>query len=73
MSTRTYAEYSQPLWRRLLLTREAAVIALLVVVVLYALTSVEFFNSKLTLTFLLLDVAPILLIALPMTLDIVTG
>ncbi len=73
MSTRTYAEYSQPLWRRLLLTREAAVIALLVIVVLYALTSVEFFNSKLTLTFLLLDVAPILLIALPMTLVIVTG
>jgi rhamnose transport system permease protein len=73
VSTRTYAAYSQPLWRRLLLTREAAVIALFVIVVLYAVTNVEFFNSKLTLTFLLLDVAPILLIALPMTLVIVTG
>ena len=73
MSTRTYADYSQPLWRRLALTREAAVIALLVIVVLYALTSVQYFDSKLTLTYLFLDVAPILLIALPMTLVIATG
>ena len=73
MSTQAYAEYSRPLWRRLLLTRETAVICLLVIVVLYALTNIQFFNSKLTLTFLILDVAPILLIALPMTLVIVTG
>ena len=73
MSTQTYAQYSRPLWRRLLLTREAAVIGLLLIVVLYALTNIQFFNSKLTLTFLILDVAPILLIALPMTLVIVTG
>ena len=31
--TRTYADYAQPLWRRLLLTREIAVIALLVAVI----------------------------------------
>jgi rhamnose transport system permease protein len=73
VTTQTYAEYSRPLWRRLFLTREAAVIGLLVIVVLYALTNIQFFNSKLTLTFLILDVAPILLIALPMTLVIVTG
>ena len=73
MTTRTYLEYSRPLWRRLLLNREAAVIAVLVIVVLYALMNVQYFNSKLTLTFLVLDVAPILLIALPMTLVIVTG
>lgn len=73
MSTRTYADYSHPLWRRLLLTREAAVIALFVIVVFYALMNVQYFSSRLTLTYLLLDVAPILLIALPMTLVIVTG
>jgi rhamnose transport system permease protein len=71
--TRTYSEHSQPLWRRLLLTRETAVIALLVAVVLYSLSNVPNFDGPLTLTFLLLDVAPILLIALPMTAVIVTG
>lgn len=72
-TARSYAEYSQPLWRRLLLTREAAVIALLVAVVLYAIGNVENFDGPLTLTYLLLDTTPILLIALPMTLVIVTG
>jgi rhamnose transport system permease protein len=72
-AVRTYPEYSQPLWRRLLLTREAAVIALLVAVVLYAIGNVENFDGPLTLTYLLLDTTPILLIALPMTLVIVTG
>jgi rhamnose transport system permease protein len=74
MSTdRTYPEYSQPFWRRLLATRESAVILLLVAVVAYSLVNVANFDGPLTLTFLLLDVAPILLIALPMTLVIVTG
>ena len=70
---RTYAEYSQPLWRRLLLTRETAVIALTVAVVLYSLVNVPNFDGPLTLKFLLQDIAPILLIALPMTLIIITG
>jgi rhamnose transport system permease protein len=71
--TRTYADYSTPTWRRLLLTRESAVIGLLVAVVAYSLVEVPNFNGPLTLTYLLLDVAPILLIALPMTLIIATG
>jgi rhamnose transport system permease protein len=71
--SRDYASYSQPLWHRLLLTRESAIIALLAVVVLYSMANVANFDGPLTLTFLLLDVAPILLIALPMTLVIVTG
>ena len=50
-----------------------AVIALLVVVVLYARARVPNFSGPLTLPYLLLDTAPILLIALPMTLVIVTG
>ena len=70
---RTYAEYSQPLWRRVAVTRETAVIALLVAVVLYATLNVPNFDGPLTLTYLLLDVTPILLIALPMTMVIVTG
>jgi len=70
---RTYAEYSQPLWRRLAATRETAVIGLLVAVVLYATVNVPNFDGPLTLTYLLLDVTPILLIALPMTMVIVTG
>ncbi len=71
--SRTYPDYSQPLWRRLLGTRESAVVVLLVAVVLYSLVNVANFDGPLTLTFLLLDTAPILLIALPMTLVIVTG
>jgi rhamnose transport system permease protein len=71
--SRAYASYSRPLWQRVLLTRESAVIALLAAVVLYSLVNVPNFDGPLTLTFLLLDVAPILLVALPMTLVIVTG
>jgi rhamnose transport system permease protein len=72
-STRSYAEHAQPLWRRVLLTREMAVIALLVIVVLWSNAMVPNFSGPLTLPFLILDAAPILLIALPMTLVIVTG
>lgn len=70
---RTYRAHEHPLWWRLLLTRESAVIALLVAVVLYSLANVDNFDGPLTLTYLLLDTMPILLIALPMTLVIVTG
>jgi rhamnose transport system permease protein len=68
-----YADYSQPAWRRLLLTRETAVIALTVAVIVYSLANVPNFDGPLTLKFLLQDIAPILLIALPMTAIIVTG
>jgi len=68
-----YQVHAQPLWKRVLLTREMAVIALLVIVVLYSNARVPNFSGPLTLPFLVLDVAPILLIALPMTLVIVTG
>jgi rhamnose transport system permease protein len=71
--TRDYAAHAQPLWKRLLLTPEAAVLGLLLVVVLYANARVPNFSGPLTLPFLVLDAAPILLIALPMTMVIVTG
>ncbi|RYU13717.1 ABC transporter permease [Nocardioides iriomotensis] len=72
-TTRSYVAHEYPLWRRLLLTRETAIIAVLVAVVFYSIGNVENFDGPLTLTYLLLDTAPILLIALPMTLVIVTG
>ncbi len=71
--TRSYAAYGRPLWRRVLLTRETAVIALLVVVLVWSNLNVVGFDGPLTLYFLFLDIAPILLIALPMTLVIITG
>lgn len=71
--SRTYSNYSAPLWRRALFTREFGVIALTVLVVLYSLVNVPNFDGPLTLRFLLLDIAPTLLIALPMTMVIITG
>ncbi|GAA5114227.1 ABC transporter permease [Alloalcanivorax gelatiniphagus] len=71
--TRRYADYSAPLWQRLVLTRETAVIALTVAVFVYATLNVDNFDGPLTVKFLLQDIAPILLIALPMTLIIITG
>ena len=70
---RSHPAYAAPLWKRLLLTRETAVIALTVAVVLYSLVNVQGFDGPLTLKFLLQDIAPILLVALPMTLIIITG
>ncbi len=70
---RQYAAYSRPLWRRWLMTREVAVIALLVIVFAWSNANVAHFNSPLTVTFLCLDMAPILMIALPMTLIVITG
>jgi rhamnose transport system permease protein len=70
---RTYPSYSRPLVVRLLATREFAVFALLVGVFLYATANVEFFDGPLTLYFLFRDLAPVLVVALPMTLIIMTG
>jgi rhamnose transport system permease protein len=70
---RTYPAYSRPLWRRWFVTREVAVIVLLAAVIFYSNANVPNFNGPLTMYFLFLDIAPILLIALPMTLIIVTG
>jgi rhamnose transport system permease protein len=69
---RTYKTHAHPLWRRVLANREAVVIALLVLVILIAMVTVRNFGGPLTWTFLLRELAPILLIALPMTLIIIT-
>jgi rhamnose transport system permease protein len=70
---RAVADYRSPLWRRWLFSRETAVIAALVIVVIVASAVVPFFGTPTTLAFLLLDATPILLIALPMTFVIITG
>jgi rhamnose transport system permease protein len=72
-SARTYRDYDRPLWQRVLLTREMAIVALLAIVAVVAASTVRGFGQPITLTYLLLDVMPILLIALPMTLIIITG
>ncbi|WP_426185351.1 ABC transporter permease [Microbacterium sp. TWP3-1-2b2] len=72
-TTRVIREHDRPLWQRLLLTREMAIVALLIVVIVVAMTTVKGFAQPITLNYLLLDVAPILLIALPMALIMVTG
>ncbi|OMH36732.1 ABC transporter permease [Tersicoccus sp. Bi-70] len=59
--------------RRALLGRDAAIVVLLIVVYLIGYTTVPYFAGSTTIAFLLLDVLPILLIALPMTLIIITG
>jgi rhamnose transport system permease protein len=70
--TRVYSAHARPAWRRVLLTRETAIIVILLLVVLVSLATVRNFDSPLTVTYLLRDIAPILLIALPMTLIIIT-
>ena len=71
--TRTYADYTHPLWRRLVVTREA-VLALLVGLVVWRRRRTSPTSARpLTMNYLLLDVTPILLIALPMTMVIITG
>jgi rhamnose transport system permease protein len=72
-TARTYRDYGHPLWRRILVSRESAVILGLVLVILVASFSVRAFAKPITLTYLILDITPILLIALPMTLIIITG
>lgn len=59
--------------RRVVFGRSAAILALLVVVWVIATVSVDNFNTPNTLYFLILDVFPVLLIALPMTFIIITG
>ena len=70
---RVIRDFDRPLWRRVLLTREFAIIGLLVLVIVVASVSIRGFGQPITYNYLLLDVAPILFIALPMTLVIVTG
>ncbi|MEV8218420.1 ABC transporter permease [Microbacterium sp. NPDC077391] len=72
-TNRVTRDFDKPLWRRVLLTRESAIVGLLIVVVAFSMMTVRGFAQPITLNYLLLDIAPILLIALPMALVMITG
>lgn len=70
---RTYADFARPAWRRILITREMAIIALLAVVVVVASVIVPKFATPVTMAYMLFDVMPLLLIALSMAPVMITG
>lgn len=72
-NTRVIRDFGKPLWRRILLSREMAIVGLLIAVAVVASSTVRGFGQPITITYLLMDIAPILLIALPMTLIMITG
>lgn len=68
-----YLRHDQPLWRRLLVRTDTALVLALVAVIIWATFSVPYFAQPFTYSTLLLNIAPILLMVLPVTLIIVTG
>lgn len=72
-ATRSYADHGRPLWWRLLVNREMAIIALLLLVTVVASVMVPKFATPVTLGYLLFDITPILFIALAMAPVMITG
>jgi rhamnose transport system permease protein len=72
-SPHVYADFGRPAWRRVLLSREMAIIGLLAVVVLVATLQVPKFATTVTLGYLLSDITPLLFIALAMAPVMITG
>jgi rhamnose transport system permease protein len=70
---RSYPAYSRPFWQRVVLSREFAVIALLIAAIVYSRSQVDYFDGPQTMYYLFRDSASILLLALPMTAIIITG
>lgn len=70
---RAIPNFGHPLWRRVLVNREAAVIVAAILVYVVSCATVPYFSGTLTVDYLLLDATPILMIALPMTLVIIAG
>lgn len=70
---RSYAAHGRPLWWRLLINREMAVVGLLLLVTVVASITVPKFATPVTMGYLLFDVMPILFIALAMTPVMITG
>ncbi|WP_300342627.1 ABC transporter permease [Nesterenkonia sp.] len=65
--------HHRPWWFRTFVTAEFLIIALLALVWMWATVSVDNFDGPLTVRYLILDIAPLMMIALPMTLVIITG
>lgn len=72
-SPRSYRHYHRPWWFRAFMTTEFLIIALLALIWIWANISVDNFSGPLTVRYLLMDIAPLMMIALPMTLIIITG
>lgn len=73
LASNTYRKHHRPWWFRAFITAEFLIIALLALVWLWATSSVDNFDGPLTVRYLLLDIAPLMMMALPMTLVIITG
>jgi len=65
--------HDYPAWRRVFATREMTIIALTVIVIVVAALVVPYFPQSLTMFNLLRDTMPSLMIALPMTMVMITG
>jgi len=72
-SAHAYANHGRPAWRRLLFTREMAIIFLLLVVLAVASVIVPKFATPVTMGYLLFDITPLLFIALAMAPVMITG
>lgn len=72
-AVRTYPEYSRPLWRRVLLNREMAIVALLAITWIVASLAIPYFADRMTVYNLLRDMFATLIIALPMAMVMITG
>lgn len=70
---RIYANYDRPAWRRILLNQEAFVILLLILVWIVSSATLRNYGGATTIDFLLLNIAPVLIIAVPQALVIITG
>ena len=68
-----YQRYGRPLWRRVLLRTETAIIVATVVLVIIAITTVPYFAQPYTYLTMILNSGPILLMLLPVTLIVITG
>lgn len=68
-----YLRHDKPLWRRVLLRTDTALLVALLAVILWATISVPFFAQPLTYSTVLISIAPILLMVPPVMLIVVTG
>jgi rhamnose transport system permease protein len=68
-----YLRHDKPLWRRVLLRTDTALVVALLAVIVWATISVPFFAQSFTYSTVLLTIAPILLMVPPVMLIVVTG
>jgi rhamnose transport system permease protein len=72
-TARSYLPHDRSLWRRVLLRTDTILALTLLAVILWASVAVQYFAQPFTYSTLLLNIAPILLMVLPVTLIVVSG